>query len=123
MAGFDNYDTGGFYDEMFLPDGSPRPEAALLARLISSLPDGEMNRRQQAAERALLHMGITFNVYGDKAAGYGKPILDRTLHYQDPMRFAPKVGCLAFDSTRISAVNVDFPLDVVLYARDSHRIV
>lgn len=68
MAGFDNYDTGGFYDEMFLPDGSPRPEATLLARLISSLPDGEMNRRQQAAERALLHMGITFNVYGDKAA-------------------------------------------------------
>lgn len=62
MAGFDNYDTGGFYDEMFLPDGSPRPEAALLAQLISSLPDGEMNRRQQAAERALLHMGITFNI-------------------------------------------------------------
>ena len=27
------------------------------------------------------------------------------------------------DSTRISAVNVDFPLDVVLYARDSHRII
>lgn len=39
------------------------------------------------------------------------------------MRFALKVGCLAFDSTQISAVNVDFPLDVVLYARDSHRIV
>ncbi len=64
MASFDDYDTGGFYDEMFLPDGVPRPEAALLAQLIGSLPDGEMNRRQQAAERALLHMGITFNVYG-----------------------------------------------------------
>ena len=25
--------------------------------------------------------------------------------------------------TRISAVNVDFPLDVVLYARNSHRII
>ena len=61
MAGFDDYDTGGFYDEMFLPDGVPRPEAALLARLIGSLPDGEMNRRQQAAERALLHMGITLS--------------------------------------------------------------
>ena len=65
MAGFDDYDTDGFYDEMFPPDGVPRPEAALLAQLISSLPDGDMNRRQQAAERALLHMGITFNVYGD----------------------------------------------------------
>ena len=38
-----------------------RPEAALLARLIGSLPDGEMNRRQQAAERGLLHMGITLS--------------------------------------------------------------
>lgn len=65
--------------------------------------------------------GTPYHIIG--AAGYGKPILDRTLHYQDPMRFALKVGCLAFDSTRISAVNVDFPLDVVLYARDSHRIV
>jgi putative proteasome-type protease len=39
------------------------------------------------------------------------------------MRFALKVGCLAFDSTRISAADVDFPIDVVLYARDSYRVV
>jgi hypothetical protein len=31
------------------------------------------------------------------------------------MRFALKVSCLAFDSTRISAADVDFPIDVVLY--------
>ena len=36
-------------------------------QLIETLPDGELLRRQQAAERALLHMGITFNVYGDSA--------------------------------------------------------
>ncbi|HXQ21505.1 MAG TPA: hypothetical protein VN812_07520 [Candidatus Acidoferrales bacterium] len=57
------------------------------------------------------------------AAGYGKPVLDRTLKYHDPMRFALKVGCLAFDSTRISASDVDFPIDVVLYARDSYELV
>ena len=28
---------------------------------------GPLLRRQQSAERALLHMGITFNVYGDSA--------------------------------------------------------
>lgn len=39
------------------------------------------------------------------------------------MRFAFKVGCLAFDSTRISAADVDFPIDIVLYARDSYRII
>jgi len=57
------------------------------------------------------------------ASGYGKPILDRTLKHQDSMRFAFKVGCLAFDSTRISAADVDFPIDIVLYARDTYRII
>jgi uncharacterized circularly permuted ATP-grasp superfamily protein len=37
-----------------------------LAELIESLPPGELLRRQQAAEGALLHMGITFNVYGNQ---------------------------------------------------------
>jgi uncharacterized circularly permuted ATP-grasp superfamily protein len=64
---FEAYDTGGFYDEMFLADGRPRPEAELLVQRIQALPEGEVLRRQQAAEHALLHMGITFNVYGDQA--------------------------------------------------------
>jgi uncharacterized circularly permuted ATP-grasp superfamily protein len=62
---FGEYDTGRFYDEMFLPDGSARPGARVLQQKIESLSDGEVQHRQQAAERALLHMGITFNVYGD----------------------------------------------------------
>jgi len=57
------------------------------------------------------------------AAGYGKPVLDRTLKYRDPMSFALKVGCLAFDSTRISAADVDFPIDVVLYERGSYQLL
>lgn len=57
------------------------------------------------------------------ASGYGKPILDRTLKHQDSMRFALKVGCLAFDSTRISAADVDFPIDVILYPRGSYHII
>ena len=63
---FDTYDRGGFFDEMFQADGCPRPEAKLLVHTIESLPEGELLRRQQAAEGALLHMGITFNVYGDR---------------------------------------------------------
>jgi putative proteasome-type protease len=65
--------------------------------------------------------GTPYHIIG--ATGYGKPVLDRTLKYEDPMRFALKVGCLAFDSTRISAADVDFPVDVVLYARDTFHIV
>ena len=54
--------------------------------------------------------------------GYGKPVLDRTLKYTDSMRFALKVGCLAFDSTRISAADVDFPIDVVLMFRSGQIV-
>jgi uncharacterized circularly permuted ATP-grasp superfamily protein len=61
---FDGYQTDGFYDEMFLADGEVRPEVNLLADRISALSPGEFQRRQKAAERALLRMGITFNVYG-----------------------------------------------------------
>ena len=61
---FDNYDTEGFYDELFEAPGKPRPGAQILVERIHSLSDGDVTRRQVAAEQALLQMGITFNVYG-----------------------------------------------------------
>ena len=67
MTRFDTYKTDDFYDEMFFPDGSPRPQAVLLAKRIQELPEGEILLRQQAAEHAFLNMGITFHVYGDQA--------------------------------------------------------
>jgi uncharacterized circularly permuted ATP-grasp superfamily protein len=62
---FDSYQTEGFYDEMFDSAGHPREEALSLVERIQSLPEGELRRRHQAAERALMRLGITFNVYGD----------------------------------------------------------
>ena len=64
---FDGYDVGDFYDEMFLPDGTPRPEARALVDRIEGLPRGEFMRRHTAAEQTLLNTGITFTVYGDDA--------------------------------------------------------
>jgi putative proteasome-type protease len=64
--------------------------------------------------------GTPYQIIG--ALGYGKPVLDRTLQYEDSLRFALKVGCLAFDSTRISAADVDYPIDVVIYAKNSYQI-
>jgi len=64
---FDTYETGEFYDEMFDQDGVPRPRAKMLAQRLMSLSDGELQRRQKAADLALLNMGITFNVYGHEA--------------------------------------------------------
>lgn len=64
---FNSYQTDGFYDEMFDAEGKPRPEARLLLETLESLEDGQLLRSQSAAERLLLQMGITFNVYGDSA--------------------------------------------------------
>ncbi|PLX42416.1 MAG: peptidase [Deltaproteobacteria bacterium] len=65
--------------------------------------------------------GTPYQIIG--ASGYGKPILDRTLAYEDPISFALKVGCLAFDSTRISAADVNFPIDVVIFRNENSQIV
>ena len=64
---FEHYQTGPFFDEMFEAGGEPRVAARALVQLLETMTDGELLRRQQSAERALLHMGITFNVYGDSA--------------------------------------------------------
>ena len=47
--------------------------------------------------------------------GYGKPILDRALRYDTPLRTALKLAYLSFDSTRLSSSDVGFPLDLVTY--------
>ncbi len=60
-----SYAVEDFHDEMFSADLSPRPGTEQLADRIDRLETGELQRRQDAAERALLQLGITFNVYGD----------------------------------------------------------
>jgi putative proteasome-type protease len=65
--------------------------------------------------------GTPYQIIG--APGYGKPILDRTFDFDDSLSFALKVGCLSFDSTRISAADVDFPMDVVLYRKNSFKML
>jgi uncharacterized circularly permuted ATP-grasp superfamily protein len=64
---FSSYQTEGYYDELFDPDGRPRPHARLLVETIEKLSEGHLLRYKHAAERLLLEMGITFNVYGDSA--------------------------------------------------------
>ncbi len=55
-------------------------------------------------------------------SGYGKPILNRVVKYESSLKFALKCGFLSFDSTRKSANDVDFPIDVMLYKNDSFEI-
>jgi uncharacterized circularly permuted ATP-grasp superfamily protein len=62
---FNNYDTGGFFDEMFDADGKVRPGYDHFKERVEQLSQEEFLRRQQSAERALMAMGITFNVYSE----------------------------------------------------------
>ena len=61
---FSNYDAESFFDEMFTADCVPRDHAQALVDRIQALPGGELRRKLQMAERALMRLGITFNVYG-----------------------------------------------------------
>ena len=64
---FSSYQTEGFYDEMFDNQGRCRPHVQLVQVVIESLSDGQLLRYKHSAERLLLQLGITFNVYGDTA--------------------------------------------------------
>lgn len=64
---FNGYETDGFFDELFLENGEPRPGSRYLIEKLVSLSDEELDRRKQAAELALRNMGITFTVYGEEA--------------------------------------------------------
>nr|WP_067057549.1 peptidase [Mucilaginibacter sp. L294] len=68
-----------------------------------------------------LGLGAPFVVIGN--SGHGKAILNRTLDEDSDMREALKAGFLSFDSTRVSSNNVDFPIDVVLYKKDTFKLV
>lgn len=68
-----------------------------------------------------LDQGAPFVIIGN--SGNGKPILQRTLDGNSSLKLALKTGFLSFDSTRASANDVDFPIDVVLYKTDTYGMI
>jgi putative proteasome-type protease len=68
-----------------------------------------------------LGQGAPYVVIGN--SGHGKAILNRALDENSDMRLALKAGFLSFDSTRVSSNNVGFPIDVLLYVRDSFDLI
>lgn len=55
-------------------------------------------------------------------SNFGKPLLHWHLRYEASMRDALRVGFLAFDATKVSVNDVDYPLDVVLYEKSGFHI-
>jgi len=68
-----------------------------------------------------LGQGAPYVIIGN--SGYGKPILNRTLTEDSDMKLALKTGFLSFDSTRVIANNVGYPIDVALYRNGSYQMV
>ena len=62
---FNDYDTGGFYDEMFATPGEVRPHYRKLLERFHDMGDGELDRKQLLASQTFLNQGVTFTVYSD----------------------------------------------------------
>ncbi len=67
-----------------------------------------------------LDEGSPFAIIGN--SGQGKGILNRIIKPDTSMRQALKAGYLSFDSVRVSANDVDFPIDMVTYVKNSFKM-
>ncbi|MEQ8925266.1 MAG: peptidase [Fulvivirga sp.] len=65
--------------------------------------------------------GTPFVIIGN--SGFGTPILKRSLTYDSSLEFGLKSGFLSFDATRISANDVDYPIDTVVLKKDEFRMI
>ena len=57
------------------------------------------------------------------SSGYGKPLLERVLRYESPLKYALKAGFLSFDATRISSSDVGYPIDIVIQRKNQFKII
>lgn len=61
-----------------------------------------------------------FVIIGNSA--HGKTLLHRVINDSTSLVQALKAGFLSFDSTRLNASDVDFPIDVAVYLKNSYSI-
>ena len=67
-----------------------------------------------------LDEGSPFVIIGN--SGQGRGILNRVINPSTTMRQALKAGYLSFDSVRVSSNDVEFPIDIVTYDKNSFHI-
>jgi putative proteasome-type protease len=67
-----------------------------------------------------LDEGSPFAIIGN--SGQGKAILNRIINPSTTLQQALKAGYLSFDSVRVSSNDVDFPIDIVGYKKNSFHI-
>lgn len=65
--------------------------------------------------------GTPYVIIGN--TGFGNPILKRSLSYESDLEFGLKSGFLSFDATRISANDVDYPIDTVVLRKNEFHLI
>ncbi|MGB5237655.1 MAG: circularly permuted type 2 ATP-grasp protein [Flavobacteriaceae bacterium] len=71
---FSNYDTTGYYDEMFSASNNIRPSYERFKLRLEKMSKKKLRNLQHATDRAQLSLGMTFNVYSDNQG------VERILH-------------------------------------------
>ncbi len=64
--------------------------------------------------------GTPYVIIGN--TGFGTPVLKRSLTYDSTMEFALRSGFLSFDATKISANDVDYPIDIVVLRKNEYNL-
>ena len=80
---FENYQTEGFYDEMFTDESEIRPSYQLFKDRLDKMGWKKLNALQHSTDRVQLSMGMTFNVYSDNQG------IERILHLDIIPRIIP----------------------------------
>ncbi|GHD69470.1 proteasome-type protease [Jeongeupia chitinilytica] len=104
-AGSDGMNQGIDFGGSFIVGGQIRGEAP---RLFNVYPQG--NFIEASEDTPYFQIG---------EAKYGKPIIDRVVHYRTPLAEAAKCTLISFDSTIRSNLSVDLPIDLLQYRPDS----
>ena len=67
---FENYQTNGFFDEMFSSSGNTAfPHYTEIQKVIGSLTADKFLEKQRQTDSAFLEQGVTFTVYGENDHG------------------------------------------------------
>ncbi|MEX0953291.1 MAG: circularly permuted type 2 ATP-grasp protein [Nitriliruptoraceae bacterium] len=97
-----DYDTGGFFDEVFHDDGSVRPHYVALAERFARLTGEDLASRERLRDGIFRTQGITFTVYGDDDG------IERTFPMDMVPRIIPADEWVAIDAgvvQRVTALN------------------
>ena len=65
--------------------------------------------------------GTPYVIIGN--TGFGNPVLKRSLTFESSMEFALKSAFLSFDATRISANDVEYPIDTIVLRKDEYKMI